>query len=79
MIRISAAQEESDPNGWCRLRIEGLGLSAALPVELYFKRGGERQPFLTEQGWQQAQHWLTFNDTRLDGPDLVVPIGPAQT
>ena len=27
MIRITAAQEESDPNGWCRLRIEGLGLS----------------------------------------------------
>jgi hypothetical protein len=79
MIRIAAAQEESDPNGWCRLRIEGLGFSAARPVELYFKRGGERQPFLTEQGWQQAIHWLTFNDTRLDGADLVLPIGPAQT
>ena len=79
MIRISAAQEETDANGWCRLRIEGLGLAAAQPVELYFKRGGERQPFLTEQGWQQAQHWLTFNDTWLDGADLVLPIGPAQT
>src|SRR4029077_21139460 len=41
MIRVTAAQEESDPNGWCRLRIEGLRLSAAPPVELYFKRGGE--------------------------------------
>ena len=61
------------------MRIEGLGLSAAQPVELYFKRGGERQPFLTEQGWQQALHWLTFNATRLDGADLVLPIGPAQT
>ena len=79
MIRITAAQDETDPNGWCRLRIEGLGLSVAQPVELYFKRGGERQPFLTEQGWQQALHWLTFNATRLDGADLVLPIGPAQT
>src|SRR6185369_14788120 len=79
MIRISAAQGETDANGWCRLRIEGLGLAAAQPVELYFKRGGERPPFLTEQGWQQAQHWLTFDDTRLDGSDLVLPIGPAQT
>src|SRR5258708_12786555 len=79
MIRITAAQEESDPNGWCQLRIEGLGLSAAQPVELYFKRGGERQPFLTEQGWQQALHWLSFNDTRLDDTDLILPIGPAQT
>ncbi len=79
MIRITAAQEEADLNGWCRLRIQGLDLSAPQPVELYFKRGGERQPFLTEQGWQQALHWLSFNDTRLDGADLILPIGPAQT
>jgi hypothetical protein len=79
MLRISASQEKTDRNGWCRLRIEGLGLAAARPVELYFRRGGERNPFLAEQGWQQNLCWLTFSEARLEGDALIVPIGPAQT
>jgi hypothetical protein len=79
MLRISASQEKTDRNGWCRLRVEGLGLAEARPVELYFRRGGERNPFLAEQGWQQNLHWLAFSDARLEGDGLIVPIGPAQT
>lgn len=79
MLRISASQERTDRNGWCRLRIEGLGLMQARPVELYFRRGGERNPFLAELGWQQNLYWLAFGDTRLEGDALTVPVGPAQT
>ena len=79
MLRISASQDRSDRNGWCRLRVEGLGLIEAKPVELYFRRGGERNPFLAELGWQQNIYWLAFSDTRLEGDALVIPIGPAQT
>ena len=79
MLRISASQDRSDRNGWCRLRVEGLGLIEAKPVELYFRRGGERNPFLAELGWQQNIYWLPFGNTRLEGDALIVPIGPAQT
>jgi hypothetical protein len=79
MLRVSATQDRSDPNGWCRLRIEGLGLTQARPIELYIRRGGERRPYLAEEGWQQDLSWLGFTDTRLEGDALVVRIGPAQT
>jgi len=79
MLRISASQDRSDRNGWCRLRVEGLGLIEPKPVELYFRRGGERNPFLAELGWQQNISWLPFTDTRLQGDALIIPIGPAQT
>ena len=79
MLRISASQDRSDRNGWCRLRVEGLGLIEPKPVELYFRRGGERNPFLAELGWQQNIYWLPFTGTRLEGDALIIPIGPAQT
>jgi hypothetical protein len=79
MLRILASQDRSDRNGWCRLRVEGLGLIEPKPVELYFRRGGERNPFLAELGWQQNIYWLAFGDTRLEGDALVISIGPAQT
>lgn len=79
MVRISASQDRTDRNGWCRLRIEGLGLAEPPPVQLYFRRGGERNPFLAELGWQQNLYWLAFNDTRLEGDTLIIPVGPAQT
>jgi hypothetical protein len=79
MLKVSASQDGSDPNGWCRLRIEGLGLTEAEPLEIYIKRGGELRPFLAELGWQQNLHWLRFENTVLVGEGAVLRIGPAQT
>ncbi|MEQ8710135.1 MAG: hypothetical protein RIC36_14175 [Rhodospirillales bacterium] len=88
MLKIRAWQDQTlDPDGWCRLEITGADLSADVPVEICFRRGGENRPFLGERDWQEDEAWLSLEIanrqdgvlTGMAGPEMTVPLSAVTT
>ncbi|MBC6416657.1 MAG: hypothetical protein GDA47_02385 [Rhodospirillales bacterium] len=76
-VTLTIADDDNRPSGGhARLLFEGVALRSARNLALTLRRGGESDLWLGPSGWQASEHRFESQETRAEGRNLAVIVGP---
>ncbi|MBC6406017.1 MAG: hypothetical protein GDA41_09920 [Rhodospirillales bacterium] len=76
-VTLTIADDDSRPGGGhACLLFEGVAPRSARNLALTLRRGGESDTWLGPSGWQASEHRFESQETRTEGRNLAVIVGP---